>query len=74
VFDPPVETEKDLDKLSGLADRFERLADRWLFHTDEGDALLAKVRALPLDPGSVWLRGGTLEDVFLSLTGRRLIE
>ena len=45
-----------------------------VFHTDEGDALLAKVRALPIDPGSVWLRGGTLEDVFLSLTGRRLIE
>ena len=74
VFDPPVETEADLEKLSGLADRFERLADRWLFHTDEGDALLAKVRALPIDPGAVWLRGGTLEDVFLSLTGRRLIE
>ena len=44
------------------------------FHTDEGDPLLGKVRALPLDAGSVWLRGGTLEDVFLSLTGRRLIE
>jgi lipooligosaccharide transport system ATP-binding protein len=74
VFDPPVDVEADLEKLSHLADRFERLADRWLFHTDEGDALLAKVRALPVDPGSVWLRGGTLEDVFLSLTGRRLIE
>jgi len=74
VFDPPQEVEPDLEKLSHLADRFERLADRWLFHTDEGDALLAKVRALPIDPGSVWLRGGTLEDVFLSLTGRRLIE
>jgi lipooligosaccharide transport system ATP-binding protein len=74
VFDPPQEVEPDLERLSHLADRFERLADRWLFHTDEGDALLAKVRALPIDPGSVWLRGGTLEDVFLSLTGRRLIE
>jgi lipooligosaccharide transport system ATP-binding protein len=74
VFDPPLEVEPDLDKLSHLADRFERLADRWLFHTDEGDALLAKVRALPIDPGAVWLRGGTLEDVFLALTGRRLIE
>ena len=74
VFDPPAEVEPDLEKLSHVADRFERLADRWLFHTDEGDALLGKVRALPLDAGSVWLRGGTLEDVFLSLTGRRLIE
>jgi len=74
VFDPPVGVEPDLEKLSHVADRFERLADRWLFHTAEGDALLSKVRALPIDPGSVWLRGGTLEDVFLSLTGRRLIE
>jgi lipooligosaccharide transport system ATP-binding protein len=74
VFDPPAELEKDLEALSHVADRAERLADRWLFHTDEGDAMLAKVRALPLDAGSVWLRGGTLEDVFLSLTGRRLVE
>jgi hypothetical protein len=27
-----------------------------------------------LDQGSVWLRGGTLEDVFLALTGRGLLE
>ena len=57
-----------------MADRTERLADRWLFYTGDGDALLAKVRALPLDPSSVWLRGGMLEDVFLSLTGRGLLE
>jgi lipooligosaccharide transport system ATP-binding protein len=74
VFDPPVEVEKDLDQLSHFAERSERLADRWLFHTEDGDALLGKVRALPLDAGAVWLRGGTLEDVFLSLTGRRLVE
>ena len=43
-------------------------------HRAEGDALLAKVRALPVEPSSVWLRGGTLEDVFLALTGRGLLE
>jgi len=26
------------------------------------------------DPGAVWLRGATLEDVFLQLTGRGLLE
>ena len=57
-----------------MADRAERLADRWLLYTDDGEALLAKVKALPLDPSSVWLRGGSLEDVFLALTGRGLLE
>jgi acyl-CoA thioester hydrolase len=31
-------------------------------------------RKLVPDPGSVWLRGATLEDVFLQLTGRGLLE
>ncbi|MGZ4142889.1 MAG: ABC transporter ATP-binding protein [Actinomycetota bacterium] len=74
VFDPPEELETDLERLSHVADRSERLADRWMFYTDDGDALLGKVRALPIDPAAVWLRGGTLEDVFLTLTGRRLVE
>jgi lipooligosaccharide transport system ATP-binding protein len=74
VFDPPEEAEAGLAALAPAADRAERLADRWLFYTDDGDAMLAKVRTLPLDPSSVWLRGGTLEDVFLALTGRGLLE
>jgi lipooligosaccharide transport system ATP-binding protein len=74
VFDPPEEAEDGLKALVELADRAERLADRWLFYTTDGDAMLARIRQLPLDPSSVWLRGGTLEDVFLSLTGRGLLE
>jgi lipooligosaccharide transport system ATP-binding protein len=74
VFEPPPEAEAGLAALEAVADRAERLADRWMLYTGDGDALLAKVRALPLDPSSVWLRGGTLEDVFLSLTGRGLLE
>jgi hypothetical protein len=50
------------------------LLDRWLLYTSDGEAFLRKVRELPIDPSSVWLRGGTLEDVFLALTGRRLLE
>ena len=74
VFEPPAEAEAALAALDGAADRVERLADRFLLYTSEGDALLSKVRSLPVDPSSVWLRGGTLEDVFLSLTGRGLLE
>jgi lipooligosaccharide transport system ATP-binding protein len=74
VFDPPEEAEDGLRALQDMAARAERLADRWLFYTDDGDAMLAKIRTLGLDPSSVWLRGGTLEDVFLSLTGRGLLE
>jgi lipooligosaccharide transport system ATP-binding protein len=74
VFEPPEEAEDGLSALEAVADRAERLADRWMFYTSDGDALLSKVRSLPLQPSSVWLRGGTLEDVFLSLTGRGLLE
>jgi lipooligosaccharide transport system ATP-binding protein len=74
VFEPSEEAEKTLAALDGLADRMEPLADRWLFYTADGEALMAKVRdALP-EQGSVWLRGATLEDVFLALTGRGLLE
>ncbi len=74
VFEPPAEAVAGLAALESVADRTERLADRWLFYTDDGEALLSKVRSLPLEQGSVWLRGGTLEDVFLALTGRGLLE
>jgi lipooligosaccharide transport system ATP-binding protein len=74
VFEPPAEAEPGLAAVEPVADRAERLADRWLFYTSDGDALLSKVRSLPVEPSSVWLRGGTLEDVFLSLTGRGLLE
>jgi lipooligosaccharide transport system ATP-binding protein len=74
VFEPPEELHPALASIEGSVRRVEHLADRWVFYTDDGDETLGKVRALAIDPGSVWLRGGTLEDVFLSLTGRSLIE
>jgi lipooligosaccharide transport system ATP-binding protein len=74
VFEPPEEVQSALASIEGSVKRVEKLADRWLFYTDDGDETLGKVRTLPIDPGAVWLRGGTLEDVFLSLTGRSLIE
>jgi ABC-2 type transport system ATP-binding protein len=74
VFEPPTRVQPDLERFAAVAERVEKLADRWLLYTDDGEPMLAKVRALGLDAGSVWLRGGTLEDVFLALTGRGLLE
>jgi len=74
VFEPPPDAHSQLDSIGDMAQRVEKLADRWLFYTDDSDVLHEKIRALALPPGSVWLRGGTLEDVFLALTGRGLLD
>jgi lipooligosaccharide transport system ATP-binding protein len=74
VIEPDREMVPGLRALEGHAERVERLADRWLFYTADGESLLTKVRGIAPDPGAVWLRGATLEDVFLQLTGRGLLE
>src|SRR5450755_4386468 len=61
------------DKLQDVpAERTEVLADRILLYVSDGDAALAAVRASGLEPLTSLVRRGTLEDVFLRLTGRRL--
>ena len=61
------------DKLVSVpAERREVLADRTLLYVTDGDATLAAVRALGLEPVTSLVRRSTLEDVFLRLTGRRL--
>jgi lipooligosaccharide transport system ATP-binding protein len=74
VFEPSDEAARELSTLDGAADRVDRLSDRWLFYTSHGEELLSKIRTVVPDPGAVWLRGATLEDVFLRLTGRGLRE
>ena len=74
VFEPSPQQQRELTAMEDLADRVERLVDRWMFYTDDGDALFQKIRAIMPDAASVWLRGATLEDVFLMLTGRGLLE
>jgi lipooligosaccharide transport system ATP-binding protein len=54
------------------AQRMEVLADRILMYVADGDAALAAVRGLGLEPLTSLVRRSTLEDVFLRLTGRRL--
>ena len=48
------------------------LADRILLYVTDGDDALAAVRSTGLEPLTSLVRRGTLEDVFLRLTGRRL--
>jgi lipooligosaccharide transport system ATP-binding protein len=55
-----------------VAERLEVLADRVLLYTRDGDAALAAVRGLGLEPVTSLVRRSTLEDVFLRLTGRQL--
>jgi lipooligosaccharide transport system ATP-binding protein len=57
-----------------LADHVEVLQDRVVLGTDEGDAVVAEVHARGLEPDTVLVRRSTLEDVFLRLTGRSLID
>jgi lipooligosaccharide transport system ATP-binding protein len=60
--------------LEEVADRVEALPDRILLSTEDGDATLAAVHARGLRPDRAVVRRGTLEDVFLRLTGRTLID
>ena len=58
----------------GLVTRVESLPDRVLLYTDDGDAAAHGIHERGLVPESVLVRRSTLEDVFLHLTGRSLIE
>ena len=61
-------------RLDGLADRVERIRDRVLLSTADGDRTIAELRRRGVAAQSILVRRGTLEDVFLRLTGRALIE
>ena len=62
------------EKVADLAARVEVLPDRLLLYTDDGDHGVAIVHARGLAPLSVLVRRSTLEDVFLYLTGRTLVD
>jgi lipooligosaccharide transport system ATP-binding protein len=60
--------------VEGLGERVEVLPDRLLVYTDDGDGAAESVAARGLRPLSVLVRRSTLEDVFLRLTGRTLVD
>jgi lipooligosaccharide transport system ATP-binding protein len=71
----PTGVQETLDgQLDGLAERVERLPDRVLLYADDGEAAVAAAHERGLKPETVLVRRSTLEDVFLRLTGRSLID
>jgi lipooligosaccharide transport system ATP-binding protein len=76
-----VELRFDPDDLTGAATvlgaraaRAELLPDRLLLYTEDGESMLASVRQQGLEPITALVRRSTLEDVFLALTGRTLVD
>ena len=61
-------------QLEGVGARVEVLPDRILIGAEDGDAALDAVHARGLHPKSSLVRRSTLEDVFLTLTGRSLVD
>jgi lipooligosaccharide transport system ATP-binding protein len=68
------ENEVAAEKLAGIGDRIEVLPDRVLLYADDGDACLERAHARGVVPISALVRRSTLEDVFLRLTGRTLVD
>ena len=63
-----------VERLQSFAERLEELPDRLLLYTESGEDLLAKIVAADIHPNTSLVRRSSLEDVFLRLTGRSLIE
>ncbi|QNE45922.1 ATP-binding cassette domain-containing protein [Glaciihabitans sp. INWT7] len=61
-------------QIAGVGERIEVLPDRILVYSEDGDAVLAEITRRGLHPITSLVRRSSLEDVFLRLTGRSLIE
>jgi len=72
-FAPGIQESLD-GKLDGLAERIEKLPDRVLLYAEDGEGVVIAARDRGLHPETVLVRRSTLEDVFLRLTGRSLVE
>ncbi|HLY35710.1 MAG TPA: ABC transporter ATP-binding protein [Candidatus Limnocylindria bacterium] len=71
----PDDARSGLDgQLDGLADRVEHLPDRLLLYTDDGERALDEIHRRQIAVESALVRRSSLEDVFLRLTGRSLVE
>ena len=61
-------------ELEGIGERLETLPDRVLIYAHDGEAALEQVTARGLRPVTSLVRRSSLEDVFLRLTGRSLVD
>lgn len=62
------------EQLQGVGDRLELLPDRVLVYSENGERALEEATERGLVPNATLVRRSSLEDVFLRLTGRSLIE
>ena len=71
-------TPEVLEKLEsiveGIAVNTDRVGDALLLYAPDADVLMEKIRESGFEVDNVLRRRGTLEDVFLKLTGRRLVD
>jgi len=63
-----------LASIDGIGDRNEVLPDRILIYAHDGEAALSEVHRRGIEPVGSLVRRSSLEDVFLRLTGRTLID
>ncbi len=68
------EHEAIAPKIEDLAERVEVLPDRILLYAADGEEAIARVHERGLNPVMTLVRRSSLEDVFLRLTGRTLVE
>ena len=66
--------ERLAEQVTDLGDRVEVLPDRLLVYSDNGEEVLAKAHERGLEPIATLVRRSSLEDVFLRLTGRTLVD
>ncbi|MFA6577001.1 MAG: ABC transporter ATP-binding protein [Nocardioides sp.] len=62
------------EKIADLGERVEALPDRLLVYSDDGEEVITKVHERGLRPVATLVRRSSLEDVFLRLTGRTLVD
>jgi lipooligosaccharide transport system ATP-binding protein len=73
-FAAPEQQDAALPLLADVGERVEPVADRVLIYTAHGDDTVAHIGRQGIHPDSHLVRRGSLEDVFLLLTGRSLDE
>jgi len=66
--------DRHTEQVAQVAERVETLPDRLLVYTEDGDAALAAAHQRGVRPLSALVRRSSLEDVFLHLTGRSLVD
>ena len=73
-FHADEDRQEALPRVASIGEQYEPLADRILVYTADGEAVAERLALDGVKPDSVLVRRSTLEDVFLTLTGRTLEE